>query len=212
MTHWLHPVFFFVKEAWIIFHEADKPDPVGNFSDADILAPEHRTQVDLVVANANPAASGYPDGPIVKRLLQDFRVAVLACRGCIHFARVFPVKGLMRPVVIVTFDKSFEPALLLQKIVAGWLCRLLLECQVHPLVAPVLLGMDGFDAFDSDTRPQPPDRKSTQAELGMRRGERHTVVGSDCRRETKRLESAFKYRESPGFPGGLQSFAGQQIA
>jgi hypothetical protein len=112
----------------------------------------------------------------------------------------------------VTLDKFFDPALLLQKIVAGWLSCLLLEGQVNPLAAPILLGMAGFDAFDPDTQPQPPDRESAQAEQGMLRGERHTVVGSDCRRETKLPESTFKYRESPGFPRGLQPCAGQQIA
>ena len=71
MTHGLHPVLLFVKEAWIILHEADKPDLVSNFSDADILAGKHDTQVDLASANAESATLGYPDCPVVKRVLRD---------------------------------------------------------------------------------------------------------------------------------------------
>jgi hypothetical protein len=73
----------------------------------------------------------------------------------------------MRPVIVVTLDKVIEPALLQQKIVAGWFSCLLLEGQVHLLMAAILLGMAGFDAFDPDTEPQPPDRESAQAEQGM---------------------------------------------
>lgn len=67
MTHGLHSVLCFVKEAWIILHEADKRDFISDFPDTDILAAEHGTQVDLAVANADPAGLGHADGPIVGR-------------------------------------------------------------------------------------------------------------------------------------------------
>jgi len=86
----------------------------------------------------------------------------------------------MGPVVIVTRNKRVEAGLLLQQVVGGRSCRLLLEGQMHALVAAVLLGMTGLDAFDRDTGPQPPDREPAQAKQGMGRGERYTVVGADC--------------------------------
>ena len=66
-------------------HEADKPDLVSDFSDADILATEHGAQVDLAVTHTDPATLGYLDGPIVKRVFRDFRVVVFACRRCIQW-------------------------------------------------------------------------------------------------------------------------------
>ena len=52
-------------------HEADKPDLVSDFSDAAILASGYRTQIDLAVANANPATLCDPDCQIMKRVLRD---------------------------------------------------------------------------------------------------------------------------------------------
>ena len=60
----------------------------------------------------------------MKRVLRDLWVAVFASRGCIHFARIFPAKRLMRAVIIVTLDKVIEAPLLLQKVITGWLGRL----------------------------------------------------------------------------------------
>ena len=58
----------------------------------------------------------------------------------------------MQPVVIVTLHKRIETVLLLQKVVAGGFGRLFLEGQVHALMAPVLLRMARFDAFDPNTK------------------------------------------------------------
>ena len=66
-------------------HEADKPDLVSDFSDADILATKYSAQVDLAVTHTDPATLGYLDGPIVKRVFRDFRVVVFACRRCIQW-------------------------------------------------------------------------------------------------------------------------------
>ena len=55
----------------------------------------------------------------------------------------------------------------------------------------------------------------------MKQGAAHELIGSERHRfvsipflrpvvlPRKRLESVLEYRESPGFPGGLQPFAGQ---
>jgi len=88
----------------------------------------------------------------------------------------------MRPLIIVTLNEVIEPFLLLQKVVARWFGHFLLEGQVHPFVAPVLLWMARLDAFNRDPEPQPPDGEPAQTEQGMRRREWHTVIGADdCR-------------------------------
>ena len=79
MPHGLHPVLLFIEEAWIIILETDKPDPVGDFPDADILACQHRARVDLAVANANLSALGDMGGPAMKRIFRNLRVVVFAC-------------------------------------------------------------------------------------------------------------------------------------
>lgn len=66
--------------------------------------------------------------------------------------------------------------------------------QMHPLVASVLLRTTWLDAFNSNTRTQPPDGESTRAKQGMGRGERDTMLGSDRRREAKLPEHALEYR------------------
>jgi hypothetical protein len=45
----------------------------------------------------------------------------------------------------------------------GGLGGFLLEGEVHPLVAAVLLGVSRPDAFELDAQPQPPDRQLAQA-------------------------------------------------
>ena len=54
-------------------HEADKPDAVSDLPDTDILTSEDRAQVDLAVSDADSAALGHLDGPVVKRVVGDIR-------------------------------------------------------------------------------------------------------------------------------------------
>ena len=131
------------------------------------MAAEYGTQVDLSPANANPAALRDLYRSVMKRILWGLGVMVFACRGCIHLTRVLPAQGLMRPLVVVDLDKRLKSGLLLQEVVAGRSCRLRLEGQMQPLVAPILLGMARLDALDGDTEAQPPDGQPTQTEQGM---------------------------------------------
>jgi hypothetical protein len=59
-------------------HEADKPDLISDFPYADILTSEDRAEVDLAVSDADSAALRNPYGPVVKRVVRDFRVMVFA--------------------------------------------------------------------------------------------------------------------------------------
>jgi hypothetical protein len=51
-------------------HEADQPDVIGDFADADVLTSEHATEIDLAPAKAQAAALGHGDGHIVERVMQ----------------------------------------------------------------------------------------------------------------------------------------------
>ena len=59
-----------IKKPQIVMHEADQPDFVSDFFDANILTSKNLAQVDLTPSDANPATGGDGDGAIVKRVLQ----------------------------------------------------------------------------------------------------------------------------------------------
>ena len=65
----------------------------------------------------------------------------------------------MWPIDVVVLDKVVEAGLLHEEVLGGWLGGFLFLSQVHAFVAPILLGMPWFDAFDVDAEPQPPDRE-----------------------------------------------------
>jgi hypothetical protein len=64
----------------------------------------------------------------------------------------------MRSFGIELTDEGIEAFLLLQAIGARRAGCFLLEGEVHSLMTPILLRMAGFDAFDGDTEPKPPDQ------------------------------------------------------
>ena len=94
-------------------------------------------------------------------------------------AGVGAAERLVWSLVVVNPDEVIEALLLLQEVEGGRLGGLLLQCQVHALVATVLLGMSGLDALDLDAEAQPPDREPGEAEQRIAGGEGHAVVGAD---------------------------------
>ena len=70
----------------------------------------------------------------------------------------------MRSLLIVNVHELIEATLLLQEVEGGRLGSLLLQGEVHTLVASVLFGVTWLDALDADAQAQPPDRKPAQAE------------------------------------------------
>jgi hypothetical protein len=59
---------------------------------------------------------------------------------------------------------------------------------MHALVAAVLLGMAGLDAFDGDPESEPPDGELGEIEQTVRTGERDAIVGTDRRGQAAFLE------------------------
>jgi hypothetical protein len=51
-------------------HEADQPDLVSDFPDADRLPGEHRNEDDFEVSDAGSAALGHLNGSVVKRIIR----------------------------------------------------------------------------------------------------------------------------------------------
>ena len=79
---------------------------------------------------------------------------------------------------------------MLEQVLRDRLGGFLLQGQMHPLVAAVLLRMPGLDALDGDAQAQPPYRELAQAEQGLRTGERHVVIGADCVGQAELVEDA----------------------
>ena len=98
----------------------------------------------------------------------------------------------MRPLTVVAVDEGVEARLLLEDGGGGRFRRFRLEREVHPLVAAVLLGMAGPDAFDPDTEAEPPYRQLAQAVQRLGRGERDAVIGPDGGWQPKPLTARSK--------------------
>src|SRR5262249_49239926 len=72
-------------------------------------------------------------------------------------------EGLVRAFAVEHVDETVEAFLLREEVRSPRAGGLLLEREVHALVAAVLLGVGGLDAFVTDTEPAPPHGQSTQA-------------------------------------------------
>jgi hypothetical protein len=79
------------------------------------------------------------------------------------------------------------------------------------LVATVLLRVAGFDAFDRNPEPEPPDREFGQVEERIGACEGDAVVGADRVWQTELLEDILENGEGVGFLGALQGFAGNEV-
>src|SRR5436190_22360198 len=78
----------------------------------------------------------------------------------------------MRALVVVALNEVIKSRLLLQEVRCGVLGGLLLERQVHALVAAILLGVTGLNALDLQTEAQPPDGQllKPNSALGLAKG------------------------------------------
>src|ERR1700722_6186871 len=83
---------------------------------------------------------------------------------------------------------------------------------MNALVAALLLGLTGPDAFDADAEPQPPDRESGKVEQSVGRGEGNAIIGAHRLRQTTLFEKALKGRKSSLFGVRFHGLAQQQIA
>ncbi len=53
---------------------------------------------------------------------------------------------------------------------------------MHAFMAAILLRMAGFDPFDANPEPEPPDRELAQVEQGMRGSQGNVVIAGDVGR------------------------------
>ena len=118
----------------------------------------------------------------------------------------------MRPFGIELVDEVVEAGLLLQAVDAGRAGCLLLEGEVHALVAAVLLRMAGLDALDGDAEAEPPDRELGEIEQGIGTGEGHAVVGADGQRQAALAKQPLEGGKGGVFAGRFEGFAQQQEA
>ena len=145
--------------------------------------------------------------------ISDFRQPFVGFeRGAIHAGGTRHAERLVGPLRIELAHKIVEAGLLLEEVHAWRPGRFFLQGKMHPFVAPVLLGMTGFDALDRDAQPQPPHGQLGEVEQAVGAGEGETVVGSDGIGQSPLLEQLEEGREGCFFTRRLQGFAHQDEA
>src|SRR3989442_5441583 len=127
-------------------------------------------------------------------------------RGTLH------LQGLVGSLGVELLHEGVEAGLLLQAVGARRSGGLLLQGQMHALVAAVLLRMAGLDAFDRDAEPQPPDRELGKVEQAVGTGEGNTVVRSNRLWQAALPEETLEGGDGQLFAGRPQGFAQKQVA
>ena len=98
----------------------------------------------------------------------------------------------MGSLAVELLNEGVEARLLLQHVGRGRFGGVLLQRQMHPLVAAVILWMPGLAALDLDPQPQPPDRQLAESVERVRGGEGHPVICADRLREPIFLKRALE--------------------
>jgi hypothetical protein len=98
----------------------------------------------------------------------------------------------MRPLAVELLEEAIEAGLLLQAVGAWRAGGLLLEGEVHALVAAVLLGVSWLDALDGDAESEPPDGELGEIEEGVGAGKGDAIVGADGARQSALTEEALE--------------------
>src|SRR6185369_2046850 len=104
----------------------------------------------------------------------------------------------MRSFAVELLDKGIELGLLLQKVSASRPSGFVFQRQMHALMAAILLGMTGTNAFDADAQAQPPHRQFRKIEESVGGSKGHAVVGTNRLGQTAFPEQSFKGQE--GWP------------
>jgi len=118
----------------------------------------------------------------------------------------------MRAFDVELTHEGIEPGLLLQRVEARRAGGLLLQGQVHALMAAVLLRMAGLDALDGDTQAQPPDRQAGEIVEAVGTGEGRAVVAADGAGQAAVAEQLLERLDHGGFAGRFEGLAQQEIA
>ena len=121
-------------------------------------------------------------------------------------------EGLMGPLGVELCDEGVEALLLLDGVAGRRASGVLLQGEVHALVAPVLLGMTRLDAFDRDAEAEPPYGELGEIEEAVWGSEGQAIVGSDCGWQSAFGEDALEGCNDGQLAGGFEGFAGEQEA
>ena len=70
-----------VEVAEIVVHEACEPDVLVDLFDTDILTGEHEAEIDLLPVEADAAAGGDGDGPVMERRVDVRQALIVAPEG-----------------------------------------------------------------------------------------------------------------------------------
>ncbi len=85
----------------------------------------------------------------------------------------------------------------------------LFQLQVHALMTTILLGLEGPDRLDAESKPS--HRGSGEIEKHIGKNKRRAIVGAGVKRQSVLLEELFKGGERQHFAVGFRCFAEQQV-
>src|ERR1051325_7121099 len=131
-------------------------------------------------------------------------------RGGVDLSGTFHFERLVGPFGIELVDEAIELGLLLKEVGAGGTGGLLLEGEVHALMAAVPLRVAWVNAVDADAQAQPPDGELGEMKQATAGGEGHAVVGADGAGQAAFLKEALKGSEGGLFGVGLHGLAEQE--
>src|SRR5689334_4461076 len=141
---------------------------------------------------AETAASSDDNVAIMEGIGQFRQAGIGAHRGSVELGRALHAERLVRTFGIELAEEGIEALLLLQTVAARRAGGLLLEGQMHALMAAVLLRMPRLDALDGNAKPKPPHRELGEIEQGIGTGKGHAIVRADGERQATFAEQSFK--------------------
>src|SRR5215475_9989597 len=118
--------------------------------------------MDLLAVHADATAGGHDDVAIMEGIAEVWQAAIGTRRCDIDIGRTLHTQGFMRSFTIEFVNEVIELFLLLQCVHRWWSRGLLLECEMHSLVAAVLLRMSRLDVLDLNVDPEFKHTPSTQ--------------------------------------------------
>src|SRR5262249_43075715 len=122
------------KVSQIIIHKAHQPNVVVDFSDADSLTNENRTEVDFLAAQTDSTTTHDHNSFIMKWIVDVRQPLISTCGRLIDLHRALHIQDLVRPLVIEDLDEFIEPSLLLQEIGSSKFDNFFLQNQIHAFI------------------------------------------------------------------------------
>jgi hypothetical protein len=65
-----------IEESQVVVHEGEEPDFIAHLLDTDVLAGEDQTEIDLSLAETDPAAVGDGDSSVMKWVVELAKAAI----------------------------------------------------------------------------------------------------------------------------------------